>query len=139
MYHFEGFQGLNANLNHSMSHNSVSLFEPFTEEKSSAKKLNSFSYFSAHELLSATNLYTTVEEAILQTKCSSLQYTDSTQRSMNSAHLLVQSQQYKYQKRVQNMFEANNKKYQNNITYAVLVFLLLTLNIFHTFFQCFSC
>ena len=58
MYHFEGFQGLNANLNHSMSHNSVSLFEPFTEEKSSAKKLNSFFPTSAHMNSSLPQTYT---------------------------------------------------------------------------------
>ena len=32
------------------------------------------------------------------------------------------------------MFKVNNKKHQNDATDVVLVFLLFTLNIFHTFF-----
>ena len=32
------------------------------------------------------------------------------------------------------MFKVNNKKHQNDVNDVVLVFLLLTLNIFHTFF-----
>ena len=37
------------------------------------------------------------------------------------------------------MFKVNNKKHQNDVTDVVLVFSLLTLNIFHTFLQCFCC
>ena len=32
------------------------------------------------------------------------------------------------------MFKVNNKKYQDDVIDVILVFLLLTLNIFHTFF-----
>ena len=37
-------------------------------------------------------------------------------------------------KKVYNMFKANNKKHQDGAIDVVLVFLLLTLNIFYTFF-----
>ena len=32
------------------------------------------------------------------------------------------------------MFKVSNKKYQDDVIDVILVFLLLTLNIFHTFF-----
>ena len=32
------------------------------------------------------------------------------------------------------MFKVNNKKHQDDVIDVILVFLLLTLNIFHTFF-----
>ena len=32
------------------------------------------------------------------------------------------------------MFKVNNKKYQDDVIDVILVFLLLTLNMFHTFF-----
>ena len=38
-----------------------------------------------------------------------------------------------------NMFKVKNKIPQNNFIDVVLVFLLLTLNIFHTFFYCIYC
>ena len=37
-------------------------------------------------------------------------------------------------KTLYNMFKVNNKKYQDDVIDVILVFLLLTLNIFHTFF-----
>ena len=39
--------------------------------------------------------------------------------------------------KVGDMFSVNKKKHQNDVIDVVLVFLLLTLNIFHTFFWCF--
>ena len=36
------------------------------------------------------------------------------------------------------MFKFNNKKHQNDVNDVGLVFLLLTLNIFDTFFECFT-
>ena len=47
-------------------------------------------------------------------------------------YVLVQSQQQKHKKKVWNMFEVNNKNHQNEVVDVVLVFLLLTLNIFYT-------
>ena len=47
----------------------------------------------------------------------------------------IQIQQQKYQKKFRNMFKVNNKNYKNNVNDVLLVFLLLTLNVFHTFFS----
>ena len=37
------------------------------------------------------------------------------------------------------MLKGNNDKHQNDVSYVVLVFLLLTWNIFHTLYYCFYC
>ena len=54
-------------------------------------------------------------------------------------HLLVQSQQWKDQNNVLNLFIVNKKRHQNDANDIVLVYLLLTLNIFHTLFCCSHC
>ena len=54
-----------------------------------------------------------------------------------SRHLLVQSQQWKQQNNMLNLFKVNIKKLQNYLIVIFLVSLLLNLKIFHTFFRCF--
>ena len=52
-------------------------------------------------------------------------------------HLLVQSQQWKNENIVRNLFKANKSRHLNNN--VVLVSLLLALNRFQTLFSCFRC
>ena len=56
--------------------------------------------------------------------------------TLPSRHLLVQSQQWKHQNNVWNLFNVNNKENKNGV---VLVSLSLTLNRFSTLFWCFHC
>ena len=60
------------------------------------------------------------------------QSTIETRRLNPSQHLFVQSQQWKQQNEW-NLFKVNNR-HQSDILDVVPVFLLQTLNIFHTFF-----
>ena len=72
----------------------------------------------------------------LEAKCDN--WLDTKCYSKNpSKQLLFQSQQQKYQKNVWNMSKVNKKKRQKDVINIALVFLLLTLNLFHTFFLSF--
>ena len=53
-----------------------------------------------------------------------------------SQHLLVQSQQWKHQNNMLNLFKVNIEKHQNYLIGIFLVSLLLNLKILHTFFRC---
>ena len=52
-------------------------------------------------------------------------------------HLLVQSQQWKHQSNAWNMIK--NNRHQNSVNDVVLLFLLLTLNRYHTLLWCLHC
>ena len=55
-------------------------------------------------------------------------------QSSPNRHLLLQSQQWKHQNNVNNLFKVNNKREQKDVKGVVLLSLLLTLSRFYTLF-----
>ena len=89
---------------------------------------------TAKNIVQASNKDFGKWNAYLVTVTLSLTFWISVNMLENSPYLLVQSQQWKHQNDVWNLFKVNDK-----VNHVVLVSILLTWNTFHTLSWCFYC